>query len=129
MAASDKEKPDFLIVPDEEPVFKVKAGRCWRFQLEPRGELWLRIDIDPDDVASWDDRFKLFSSDSSYCQTKTVKDDQIAGDEYVDLYFTCMDETLRYSLEVDSGEGDTCLVFEDLPYAEIFELSSKLDAE
>lgn len=123
------DKPDYSLSPGERKSFKVETGRCWTFELDLRGELRLRIDIDPDDSDNWDDRFKLFSSDSSYCQTKTVKDDQIKGDEYVDLHFTDMDQTLSYSLEVDSGEGETCLVFEDLPYAEIFEFATRLDAE
>jgi len=45
-------------------------------------ELRVRIEVDPDDPAVQDERFTLCSTDDqqSYCQERTVRDDQVRGD-------------------------------------------------
>ena len=78
--------------------------------------LAIQLDINPDEAASKDDKFTLYSTDEAktYSQEKTIKDDKVDGDEYVDLKFTDLKPDLSYSLEVDPGEdGEPYYVFED----------------
>ena len=97
---------------------------------EETGELRVRLEIDPSDAKSRDDRFTLFSSDSSVKITKTVKDDQQPGDAFVDLVFDGLPKHLDYSLEIDLGdEGGRSLAFEKVPYAQLGEISWNVPVE
>lgn len=92
-----------------------------------KGDLLVRLEIDPNEASSRDDKFTLFSTDKSFRQVKTVKDDKKAGDKMVDLLFTGLPKALTYALEVDLGkEGGPMLVFNDVPYAELAALSWQL---
>lgn len=82
----------------------------------------VRLEINPADARTRDDRFTLrgTSGPCSYHQVKTVRDDQVVGDECVDLVFTGLVRNARYELEVDPGhEGSPYVVFKDLPCAEM----------
>jgi hypothetical protein len=84
--------------------------------------LKIRLDIDPDDEASQDDTFRLYSSDKpgAYDKTLTVKADKTPGDGYLDLEFTGLDESSSYSLEINPGkEGDVYLLFKNVPYKDL----------
>jgi hypothetical protein len=95
--------------------------------VEHPTELRVRLAIDPSEAASADDRFRLFSTDGAYSQTKTVKDDLEKGDAFVDLRYTDLLPHKDYCLEVDSGrEGGPQLAFEDVPFSELAGLSWQL---
>ncbi len=84
----------------------------------------IQLDIDPDEAASADDTFTLFSTDSgqSFKQTKTIKDDKVSGDDYVDLTYIGLKRDLSYTLEVDPGkEGDPYMIFENKPFGKWME--------
>ncbi len=82
--------------------------------------LRVRLDIDPSLASSQDDAFRLFSSDGAWEQRRTIVDDLVPGDAWVDLAFEGLDPARSYSLEVDPGaDGPPYLVFEDVPRAEL----------
>ena len=80
------------------------------------GELRIRLEIDP--AESPDDVFVL--KGGSYEQKKTVKDDQVAGDKFVDLLFTGLPRDQSFTLEVN-GEA----LFHDVPYEELAHQSAE----
>jgi len=85
--------------------------------------LYVRLDIDPKDVATHDDKIILTGSDGYRCE-KTVKDDQVPGDDYVDLLFTGLYEGERYTLQVlETPDGSPYSIFQDVPYEELAEVS------
>ena len=82
--------------------------------------LYVRLCIDPNDSATEDDRFRLFATDRSYEQAKTVRDDLEPDDRFVDLLFTDLKEKLNYSFEIDPGkDGEAYLLFEDVPFEKL----------
>lgn len=88
--------------------------------------LFIQLDIDPNEEVSADDKFTLLSSDNAatYRQEKTVKDDQVYDNQFVDLRFTGIDPELAYSLEINPGkEGEPYLLFENQTFAMLRELS------
>jgi hypothetical protein len=58
----------------------------------------------------------LESSDGAYSQTKTVHDDLIEGDSYIDLQFTGLSRELSYSLRIVPPSGTPYAIFEKIPY-------------
>jgi hypothetical protein len=86
-------------------------------QTEDGGALYyLRIEIKPDEVAQLQEKFVLESSDGAYSQTKTVHDDLIEGDSYIDLQFTGLSRELSYSLRIVPPSGTPYAIFEKIPY-------------
>jgi hypothetical protein len=82
--------------------------------------LHVRLEIDPRQAEARDDVFRLIGDDGAYTQTKTIRDDQIPGDDYVDLKFDSLIRGLRYSLEVNPGaEGEPYLAFENLSWGQL----------
>jgi hypothetical protein len=84
----------------------------------------VRIPIDPKKASSRDDKFKLVAkSDPNTVESeelRTVKDDLIEGDAYVDLVFAQGLPDRLYSLEIDPGnEGDPYWMFEDTPASDL----------
>jgi hypothetical protein len=81
----------------------------------------LRLNINPTEEQSQDDVYILFSTDAAqtYRQEKTVKDDQIPGDEYLDLRFTGLRSNLSYTLEINSGKEGKSYMFENRPFKEL----------
>lgn len=89
---------------------------CTGQTVEPPTGIYLRLNIDPNDEQSGDDRFRLFSSDGSYDEVQTIKDDKVLGDSHVDLLFEA-DPGKSYSLEIDPGQdGDKYMLFSGVPY-------------
>ncbi len=87
-------------------------------QKDPgKGDLLVRIDIDPADAREAADEFRLWSAEG-YEQRKTIKDDQKPGDKSVDLHFTDLPRGHSFSLEISGN-----VVFADIPYAELALLS------
>lgn len=78
----------------------------------------VRLPVNPADTASWDDSFSLID-DGGARQTRTVANDQVPGDAYLDLVYL-IKAGKSYSLEVNLG--DPCqafFLFEDKPYDEL----------
>lgn len=84
------------------------------------GDLWLRLEVDPHDAATMDDRFVLVSRDRSYRCDRTVKDDLVAGDAYTDLLFDKLNTGNTYTLRVYDEEGEEpWTLFDSVSYAEL----------
>lgn len=85
----------------------------------------VRLEIDPNDSASRDDRFILRATKGSAEQQiiKTIKDDQVPGDASVDLVYEHLWRDHRYTLEVDPGaEGEPYLVFKDVGLSTLLQI-------
>jgi len=79
-------------------------------------KFYVRVDIDPKDASTWDDKIILTGSDG-YRSEKTVKDDQLPGDDYVDLLYEGLYEGETYSLQVlDTPGGSPYFIFQNVPY-------------
>lgn len=85
----------------------------------------VRLAINPNDTASRDDQFILHAVRGSSEQKiiKTIKDDQVPGDNSVDLVYEHLWRDHRYTLEVDPGaEGEPYQVFKDVPLSQLIAL-------
>jgi hypothetical protein len=82
--------------------------------------LWVRLDIDPANAGSVKERFELVGA-GGYSQTKTVDDDMVAGDAYIDLKFTEIDPNQKYTLRVLSEGGAPSIVFKDIGFGALSE--------
>ena len=86
-------------------------------------KLHLRLDVDPADSSTIDDKFVLVGLDGSaraYEQTRTTKDDVEHGDHFLDLIYTDLIPDLAYSLEIDTGDGEPKRIcFENVPWNEL----------
>ena len=77
--------------------------------------LRIRLDVDPAAPQSWDDRFELTIEGPSGKKVvcKTVKDDLVPGDNFVDLDFGIILHDRTYTLAVDPGaQGEPYPIFE-----------------
>jgi hypothetical protein len=86
------------------------------------GTFSVRLNIDPNDPKSQNNTFTLFSTDDAktYSKDQTVKDDQVPGDDYIDLKFTGLDTSLSYSLEINPGEdAGSYFLFKDVAYEDL----------
>jgi len=88
-----------------------------------RRELRVRLDVDPADARTCNDRFTLRGSGPSglrYEQVRTVRDDLVPGDHAVDLLFDGLVPDLSYSLEIDPGrQGKPYFAFEDVSWSRL----------
>ena len=86
-------------------------------------KLRVRLPIDPAQAEHWDDRFILTTKyrGKTTTQVRTVKDDLVPGDAYVDLVFGQVLPGARYTLTVDPG-GDAApyVMFADRSHHEFF---------
>ena len=86
-------------------------------------KLHLRLDIDPADASTIDEKFVLVGLNGSaraYEQTRTTKDDVEQGDRFLDLIYTDLVPDLTYSLEIETGNGQPKhICFEDVPWSEL----------
>jgi hypothetical protein len=85
------------------------------------GDFRVRLDVDPADLTEATDRFVLRGA-RGYQQIKTVKDDQLAGDQCVDLLFTEIPRTESLTLEIEDARGRH-VVFSDVDYTDLAHLS------
>jgi len=77
----------------------------------------IRLDLDPADEAHENDQFILKSTDGSYQVSKSIDDDMVPGDRFIDLHYSGLKRSKRYSLEIVPGNGDPrYTVFENVPY-------------
>lgn len=99
---------------EQKHLFKRKAGLG----------LVIRLDMDPGQAPNRGERFVLASADGSYRAEKTVKDDLVPGDRYLDLHYSGLHKQKSYTLQVIAAEGDTPeTIFENVPYGELAGLS------
>lgn len=85
-----------------------------------RKSLLVDLQIDPTKASALDDSFTLYSTDGSYKQTKTVKDDKEPGDKKITLEFTDLVDGKLYTLEIDLGsDGMKYDLFTAVPFADI----------
>ncbi len=92
-----------------------------------RLSLLIRLHIDPTGASRDEDRFVLESTDGSYRSTKTVSDDQIPGDDWVDLRYSGLRRNMSYTLRVVlPGVPKADVVFEGVPYEELAQLSPSM---
>lgn len=92
---------------------------------EEEVDFWVRLDVNPNDASSFDDLFVLTSTDGSYRAQKTVKDDQMPGDESVDLHFTGLKRSKSYTLKAHPSPGAAPVtLFEGVAYDSLAGLSA-----
>jgi hypothetical protein len=82
-------------------------------------DLWVRLDLPPEEASREGDRFVVTSTDGAYKQTRTVKDDHLPDDASVDLEYTDLDPRKSYSLQIVPQSGSPYYVFRDVPYPEL----------
>ena len=89
--------------------------------LHPK--LHVRLPVDPKKAESWDDRF-ILAIDFRGQRTevvKTIKDDKVPGNDFLELVYPRMPAGARYTLIVDPGpEGRPYKLFENLRYEDLF---------
>jgi type VI secretion system secreted protein VgrG len=92
----------------------------------PPVDVVIRLDVDPSDASSLDDRFVLESTDGSYHSEKMVKDDNLPGDAFTDLRFTGLSRERSYTLKAfTSADAEPTIIFESVPYDQLAGLSSR----
>ena len=121
---------DELVVPDRRKKEETAAtGQKHRFRRKENLGLVIRLEVEPGKKPAEDDRFVLSGSDG-YRREKTVKDDQIPGDRYLDLHYSGLRPKKKYTLQViPGGGGDPETVFKDVPYEELAGLSGKSQSD
>ena len=84
------------------------------------GPAIVRLAINPAANLLGDDQFVLTSTDGSITVTKTVANDLIPGDDFLDIQFDNLDKSLNYKLEhIDARSGETYTYFDDFSYGAI----------
>ena len=128
------DKPGIIYIPQKWSRDGLATEKTHTIEVKSLGglRLWIRLDIDPADASTHDDRFVLSSTDGSYSAEKSVQDDQIPGDKCVDLHYAGLpkDKQKRYTLQVfTSDDAGPDLAFEDVPYVELAGLSPGAPSE
>jgi hypothetical protein len=85
-----------------------------RQRVDPHPALLVRLHIDPDDPRAADDRYQLLRADGSIHREITVETAERA-DGFLQLRFTGLSWSERYSLLVDEGREGQYHVFMDEP--------------
>jgi len=80
----------------------------------------VRLAINPAKNIFGSDQFTMSSTDGSISVTKTVADDMVPGDDFLDLQFDDLDTSLNYKLEhIDGTTGETYTYFDNFSYSAI----------
>jgi len=90
--------------------------------VEPEPELapaTVRLAISPTNPLYQDTQFIMTSTDGSISMTKTVADDKIPGDNYLDLQFDDLDTSKTYTLEQVDNTGAKITYFEGFGHSSI----------
>lgn len=104
--------------PEGEAGFRAAAGGRLRLQLGR--VLEVRLQLDPANPTTDDDRYTLFETGARerWSRTLTPADDAVRGDRWLTLRFGGVVDGARYSLEIDPGaDGAPYLIVEDQPLA------------
>ncbi len=80
---------------------------------------YVRIQLDEGEARQLEEKFVLSSTDGSFVQTKTVHDDLIEGDDYLDLQFTEVPKSLAYSLKVVPPTGEGYFIYQGVDFADL----------
>ncbi|MBP1730038.1 MAG: hypothetical protein H6Q55_467 [Deltaproteobacteria bacterium] len=84
--------------------------------------LYVRLGIDPSDSKHKKDKFVLTSASGKYNKTLTVTDDSVPGDGFLDLVFSQLRQSDKYTLEYHPGDGGgPQKLFENIPFQELLE--------
>jgi len=86
-------------------------------------EVHVRLPLGPGTGAHLSDKFTLVSEDGSYSQTRTVKDDRVPGDDFLDLVFTGVNPRGRYSLRATQPGKQPYTIFDRVAYARLSHLT------
>jgi hypothetical protein len=119
---SDSEQ-HYLTTDDLDQPLTLATGRRHVIHLPDTHRLHLRFDVDPNDPRTFDDRFvlEMTHAGTTYRQTKTLRDDQIPGDAFVDLVFEGCRPGATYTVIHDPGaDGKPLVVLDSVPFAELF---------
>ncbi len=84
----------------------------------------MRLNINPAQIRGEDVRFVLFTSDDSgkaVNQTKTLLDDKILGDEFIDIDFCGLLPQHNYSLKILLPDQQEKLIFENTPFEDLID--------
>lgn len=80
----------------------------------------IRLAINPASNLFDNDKFVLTSTDGVISVTKSVADDLIPGDDFLDLKFDGLDTSKNYKLEhIDGSSGSSYTYFDDFSYGAI----------
>jgi hypothetical protein len=122
---------DEVVVPDRRKKEETAATeQKHRFRRKENRGLVIRLEMEPGKKAGEDDRFVLSGADGSYRMEKTVKDDQIPGDQYLDLHYSGLRPKKKYTLQaIPAGGGNPETVFENVPYEDLAGLSGQGQSE
>ncbi|MBN2442006.1 MAG: hypothetical protein JXJ04_11685 [Spirochaetales bacterium] len=74
------------------------------------------LQIDPADPSAKDDTYTLYSVDEEcyFNKTLTIEDDQVQGNEFLELHYYPVRTDKKYSLSINPGEdGEIYHIFED----------------
>jgi len=86
-------------------------------------DLIIRLGVHSENAIGSSDQF-ILSSDQGYSSSKTLKDDLIAGDAYIDLLYEGLDTRHRYTLTQHFADStDEQVHFSDVSYALLDNLS------
>lgn len=100
-----------------------------RFKKKTEWCVIIRLDLDPNDQAHENDQFILKSTDGSYSATKSIDDDMVPGDQFIDLHYSGLKRSKRYTLEIVPRSGDpSYTVFENVFYDDLARLSAAASA-
>ena len=128
--------------------FEPQQGRASSYQTEPSKpasldpsekvkidepppefkDAMVRLDINPANHLFSSDQFILSSTDGAVNITRTVADDQVPGDDYLDLLFPELDTSKSYRLQhIDGTSGEMYTYFDNASYSAIGTKSSPED--
>jgi len=81
----------------------------------------INLEIDPKNPKAAEEKYILFSNDEkkSFYQELTIKDNLIPNGNKLMLEFIDLKPELNYTLEVDSGNGETYFIFENIPFDDL----------
>lgn len=96
----------------------LRTGHSYEIKVNNQTQIFcINLEIDPNDSASYDDKYTLYSTDEgqSYNQVRTIKDDKVPGDKRITLEYSDIIEELNYTLEIDPGiDGEKYNVFNNI---------------
>lgn len=85
----------------------------------PVRALFVRIQTHPEDAKHWDERVRLSSVDGSFEEFKTVADDLLEGDAFIDLLFCSVPTRLSYDLEIVLPSGKVNPILTNVPFVDL----------
>jgi hypothetical protein len=90
-----------------------------------------RLQLEIDESYTRDDKFTLYSTDDEkyYKQTLTFNDNQSEDDNILDLHYQGIRRDLRYTLQVEKGNGEKYNHFENEQYRDFRELGRDVPEE